>query len=171
MYHFSHPAVECGRNTWGGIHDVRDAPRSFEKPFEQRACRFHRHCRVTARWGARLSRSWCEPSAPPCRRDPVTSHSSALPGCPSSVQGGCPCYGTEEKRPTRLPTHGGPHTPPSFACTVSAHWRSAGRCPGRSPVGACAETDPCSGSTTVGGHPRASHSCPVRCQRGWSTGR
>jgi len=33
MYHFSHPAVECGRNTWGGIHDVRDAPRSFEKPF------------------------------------------------------------------------------------------------------------------------------------------
>jgi len=32
MYQFSRPAVECGRNTWGGMHDVRDAPRSFEKP-------------------------------------------------------------------------------------------------------------------------------------------
>ncbi len=25
MYQFSHPAVEFGRNTWGGMHDVVQA--------------------------------------------------------------------------------------------------------------------------------------------------
>jgi len=98
MYQFSHPAVECGRNTWGGIHDVRDAPPSFEKPSWQRERRLHTLCRATARWGARLSRSWCQPSARPCRRSPVMSHSSVLRGSPSSVRWGCICYGMEDNR-------------------------------------------------------------------------
>src|SRR5262249_19492323 len=142
MYQFSHPAAECGCNTWGGIHDVRDVPRSCGKPSWQRAHRFHMLCRATARWGARLSRSWCEPMVKPCRRSLVRSHSSALPGSPSSVRWGCTCYGTEDNRPTRFPMHCGQQTPPSFACTASDNWRSVGRCPGRSPVGACADTDP-----------------------------
>src|SRR6266436_3478600 len=91
MYQFSHSAVECGCHTWGGIHDVRDAPRSFETPCWQRAHRLHTLCRATARGGARLARSWCEPSATPCRRSPVRFHSSALPGSPSSVQWGGTC--------------------------------------------------------------------------------
>src|SRR5712691_9799094 len=115
IYQFSHSAVESGRRTWEAIDDVRDAPQSFGKPSWQRERRFHTFCRVTQPWDEQLSRSWCEPSARPCRLYRVRCHSSALPRCPSSVRWGCTCYGTVDSRPTRFPNDCGQQIPPSFS--------------------------------------------------------
>ena len=46
------------------------------------------------------STSWCGQTGALPQLSRVTPHSSGSPGCPSSVQWGCTCYGTVGSRPT-----------------------------------------------------------------------
>src|SRR5262249_26070115 len=81
------------------------------------------------RWGESPSRSYPSPTRASSRHLPTGSHSSAVPGCPSTAQWGYTCYGRAGNTAAESACQWHHKTPPCDAKMASASHCFPGRYP------------------------------------------